>query len=138
MGEPAVALHDRLELPELPGRWTQQSWMAFALCKGRTNLFFPPLAERPQARVRREAKARAVCEECPVLEPCRRFARIHREYGFWGGESEEDRTDAGYAVPSPIGGRAKRRREQLAREQAERHAAEAAAGGGDEREAQAS
>lgn len=88
--------------------------MAHAACKGQTQLFFPPLAERPQARVRREARAAQVCAECPVLAPCRLFARLHREYGFWGGESEQERGDAGYPVPAPIGGRARRRREQLA------------------------
>jgi WhiB family transcriptional regulator, redox-sensing transcriptional regulator len=91
-------------------RWARQSWMSYARCKGERHLFFPPLAERPQARLRREARARLVCEACPVQSPCRLFARVHREYGFWGGESEEDRGDAGYPVPSPIGGRARKRR----------------------------
>jgi len=98
----------------LPPRWTQQAWMAHAACRGQTALFFPPLAERPQARARREAKAEAICLECPVMRQCRLFARLHREYGYWGAESEEERAAAGYAVPSPIGGRARRRREQTA------------------------
>jgi len=91
-------------------RWVRQTWMDRAACRGHLHLFFPPLAERPQARARREAKAATVCEGCPVLAPCRLFARLHREYGFWGGESEEQRGDAGYPVPSPIGGRARKRR----------------------------
>ena len=32
-------------------------WREHAVCKGRTRLFFPPKAERPQARARREAQA---------------------------------------------------------------------------------
>jgi WhiB family redox-sensing transcriptional regulator len=79
--------------------------MDLAACHGRTELFFAPRAERPQARVRREAKARAVCLGCPVLAECRWYARRHREYGFWGAESEEERSAAGYPVPSPVGGR---------------------------------
>jgi WhiB family transcriptional regulator, redox-sensing transcriptional regulator len=87
---------------------TDERWMAFAACRGRGHLFFPPLAERPQARVKREARARALCDICPVQAPCKLYARVHREYGFWGGESEEGRTVAGYAVPNPIGGRRRR------------------------------
>jgi WhiB family redox-sensing transcriptional regulator len=87
----------------LPPRWAQQDWMARGSCHGHTSVFFPPYAERPQARARREAQARLVCQSCPVLETCRDYAREHREYGFWGGESEDDRALAGYAVPWPIG-----------------------------------
>jgi WhiB family transcriptional regulator, redox-sensing transcriptional regulator len=94
-------------LATLP-RWTQQAWMDFAACRGRSKLFFPPLAERPQARVKREAKAQAICDTCPVQAPCRTYAREHREYGYWGGESEEQRTQAGFSVPNPIGGRRRR------------------------------
>jgi hypothetical protein len=43
------------------------SWMGQGACSGKTNLFFPPRAERPQARVRREAQARIVCQACPVM-----------------------------------------------------------------------
>jgi WhiB family transcriptional regulator, redox-sensing transcriptional regulator len=92
----------------LPPRWTQQEWMEQALCHGRTGMFFAPHAERPQARVRREAKARQVCQACPVIFECRRYARVHLEYGFWGGESEEERASAGFSVPAPVGGRARR------------------------------
>lgn len=94
-------------------RWAQQDWMSLGSCQGRTEIFFAPHAERPQARVRREGQARLICDECPSLEPCRTYARMHREYGFWGGESEEDRAAAGYAVPWPIGA-ARRRPSSLA------------------------
>ncbi|MGH7394781.1 MAG: WhiB family transcriptional regulator [Candidatus Methylomirabilales bacterium] len=78
-------------------------WQAEALCNGQTDLFFAPSGERPEARARREAKARQVCIVCPVLDVCRAWARQHREYGFWGGESEEDRAQAGYRVDMPVG-----------------------------------
>lgn len=74
------------------------AWMAVGSCRGHTDLFFAPHAERPQARLRREAKARLLCQGCPSLEPCRSWARAQREYGFWGGESEEERFRAGYDV----------------------------------------
>jgi WhiB family transcriptional regulator, redox-sensing transcriptional regulator len=82
-------------------------WMNEAACRGKTHLFFPPRAERPQARVRREALARQVCLACPVMETCRDWARDNREYGFWGGESEEERHLAGFTVAAPIGIRAR-------------------------------
>lgn len=83
-------------------------WRESAACKTSTRLFFPKKAERPQARERREAKAKRLCDACPVVEPCREFARTNREYGFWAGESEEDRHLLGYTVSAPIGIRARR------------------------------
>lgn len=85
---------------------TDDAWMFDAACSGLTDVFFPPLAERPQSRLRREAMARTVCSGCRVLETCRTFAREHHEYGFWGGESEEERHSAGYHLIAPIGVRA--------------------------------
>ncbi|MCZ7528096.1 MAG: WhiB family transcriptional regulator [Acidimicrobiia bacterium] len=79
------------------------TWMSRAVCRGESVLFFAPPGERPEARILRESKARAVCEQCPVLEPCRHWAREQREYGFWGGESEEERAAAGYRVDMPVG-----------------------------------
>ena len=82
-------------------------WQEYAACKGRTPLFFPPKAERPQARARREAKAQKLCDSCPVQTPCQVHARANHEYGYWGGESEEDRHLAGFTVSAPIGVRAR-------------------------------
>jgi WhiB family transcriptional regulator, redox-sensing transcriptional regulator len=82
-------------------------WMSAALCKGRSNLFFPPRAERPQARARREANARQLCMKCDVRDRCQEFARQNHEYGYWGAESEEDRHLAGFTVAAPIGVRAR-------------------------------
>ncbi|MFZ4718239.1 MAG: WhiB family transcriptional regulator [Ilumatobacteraceae bacterium] len=86
---------------------TDGDWMESANCKGNTPLFFPPKAERPQARARREARARRLCMSCSVLDQCREFARNNHEYGFWAGESEEDRHLAGFTVSAPIGVRAR-------------------------------
>lgn len=78
-------------------------WQPAASCAGQTNLFFAPPGERPEARARREARAVQICMVCPVLDPCRDWARANREYGFWGGESEEQRAAAGYRVDTPVG-----------------------------------
>ena len=80
-------------------------WMPVGSCRGKSDLFFAPFAERPEARVRREAQARTICAQCPALLPCRRYARDNRELGFWGGESEAERAAAGFAPTTPIIGR---------------------------------
>ena len=86
---------------------TDDDWMIYAACKGLTHLFFPTPAERPQARERREATAREVCASCTVRTTCRDFARGQHEYGFWGGESEDERHAAGFRLIAPIGVRAR-------------------------------
>ncbi len=84
-----------------------ERWMREAACRGLSHLFFPPPAERPQARDRREALARTICGTCVVQAVCQEFARSNHEYGFWGGESEDERHAAGYRLIAPIGVRAK-------------------------------
>ena len=86
---------------------TEDDWMRDGACRGLTHLFFPPAAERPQARERREAGAREVCAGCTVRLDCMAFARDHHEYGFWGGESEDERHAAGFRLIAPIGVRAR-------------------------------
>jgi WhiB family transcriptional regulator, redox-sensing transcriptional regulator len=86
---------------------TEDRWMGEAACKGLTHLFFALPAERPQARDRREALARRVCASCTVRSTCRSYARTNHEYGFWGGESEDERHAAGFRLIAPIGVRAR-------------------------------
>jgi WhiB family redox-sensing transcriptional regulator len=72
------------------------SWFDKAACKNRTDLFFPLYNERPQARVKREAKALSICSQCPVAIECRAYARDNLEYGIWGNETEDQRAKLGY------------------------------------------
>ena len=52
---------------------------AKARCIGQTGLFFD---DRPS----QIAKAKAICEDCPIKRPCLKFALEHREaWGIWGG-----------------------------------------------------
>ena len=85
----------------------EEAWMHDAACKGLTYLFFPSSAERPQARERRETMARHVCSTCAVRDQCRQFARGNHEYGFWGGDTVDERHAAGYRLIAPIGVRAR-------------------------------
>ena len=78
------------------------AWMDRGRCRGSTEFYFAPHAERPGARMRREAQARAICKTCAVLKECRDYARANRELGFWGGESESERAEAGFAPTTPV------------------------------------
>lgn len=98
---------DQLTLESLRALAQLTKWREQSKCSGRHRLFFAPNSERPQARIRREAKANTLCKCCPVQIDCREFARTNHEYGFWGGENEEQRHLAGYKVIAPIGIRAK-------------------------------
>lgn len=94
----------RGQRPQLgPATCVFPPWVGGAACRGRGSLFFGTAGERPKARHEREAQARLVCQTCPVVQTCRRWAREQREYGFWGGETEEERVAAGYPVAMPIG-----------------------------------
>jgi WhiB family redox-sensing transcriptional regulator len=68
--------------------------MEVASCKGQTHHFFAPHGEQADAREAREAVAAVICAGCEVLVVCRRYARLHRELGFWGGENDEQRVMA--------------------------------------------
>lgn len=84
-------------------------WSRRAACLGKTALFFEPPSERADARLLRELKASMICAVCPVMMPCRAWAREHGEYGYWGGESEEARAAAGYRTRMPRAVRQTRR-----------------------------
>ena len=84
-------------------------WMSQGACKGSHPSVLPPLPpSAPRRSERRESAAEAVCASCQVRSDCMVFAREHHEYGFWGGESEDERHAAGYRLIAPIGVRAPR------------------------------
>ncbi|RYE39244.1 MAG: WhiB family transcriptional regulator [Hyphomicrobiales bacterium] len=68
-------------------------WRVRAACRGaELSVFFSPDGERRGARDRREARARQICQACPVLVRCRDHALTAGEsYGVWGGMTESDR-----------------------------------------------
>lgn len=71
-------------------------WQTRALCRGNhAHLFFPPNTfERKEERERRESRAKAICNVCPVQLECRDYALAIREpYGIWGGLTEADRRE---------------------------------------------
>jgi WhiB family transcriptional regulator, redox-sensing transcriptional regulator len=68
-------------------------WQLEGSCRGMDSAaFFHPDGERGPARARREARAKAICQACPVLKLCREHAlAVHEPYGIWGGLSESER-----------------------------------------------
>lgn len=75
------------------------SWWKAAYCLGAdVETFFPP--SRDHAAVQR---ALAICAQCPVRLPCRRYALNHPErHGIWGGLTEETRETLIRLGPTPV------------------------------------
>ena len=69
------------------------AWMAHAACKGHDlSLFYHPDTPGDLTAALREAKAKAVCHTCPVINDCLSYAEAtHELYGVWGGLSERER-----------------------------------------------
>lgn len=64
----------------------EEEWIDDALCSQTDpEIFFP---ERGQPTT---AVAKAICEECPVKEPCLKFAMLNDESGIWGGLTKSER-----------------------------------------------
>ncbi len=82
------------DLRRLPGPIAEiWDWQLRGACRGLdSGQFFHPDGERGPSRVRREAKAKNLCAECPVREECAAHALTVREpYGVWGGFTEAER-----------------------------------------------
>ena len=48
--------------------------------------------ERKEQKEYREARAKAICAQCSVREPCLEMAiRIREQHGIWGGLNEVER-----------------------------------------------
>ena len=62
------------------------SWRQRAACRGvEPDIFYPVSDEEAE-------EAKAICEECPVRQPCLEYAIANREKdGVWGGATERER-----------------------------------------------
>ncbi|MFE7422053.1 WhiB family transcriptional regulator [Rhodococcus sp. NPDC057529] len=90
---PDPARTDHLPDPVAAGGLLTATWAERAACRNVTRaVFFSPDGERGGDRTRREAEAKRICADCPVLGQCRDYALAAAEpYGTWGGMSETDR-----------------------------------------------
>lgn len=69
-------------------------WQEHAACRGPMGAVFypPPFTERKRDRREREARAKEICQSCPVQLECREHSISEREqHGVWGGLSERER-----------------------------------------------
>lgn len=66
-------------------RWPPTKWHATIPCHGKTELFFGPAGERPEAHRKRVAKARELCMTCQHRTACDQLASRHDETGVWAG-----------------------------------------------------
>lgn len=79
----------------MAGRMTLAvNWQERAACRGpQAAAFFPPShLERKDEREAREDRAKAICDSCPVRNPCLDYAmEIKEPHGIWGGLNELER-----------------------------------------------
>jgi WhiB family transcriptional regulator, redox-sensing transcriptional regulator len=68
-------------------------WQDQAACRQYDNvLFFGEEGESELEKQAREARAKSVCQRCPVSEPCLEFAmETNQKYGIWGGLTDKER-----------------------------------------------
>ncbi len=68
------------------------AWMVHAACRGLpTEAFFPPPGYRGRHERSRGRDALAVCEGCPVQEPCASYAREEGLEGIFGASTTSER-----------------------------------------------
>ena len=75
----------------------EDMWQLRAACRGPNHAIFfpPPRLERREEKRRREARAKEICQACPVCVPCRDYALdIREQHGIWGGMTESERRQA--------------------------------------------
>ena len=62
------------------------AWRQRSACRGvDPDIFYPATDEEA-------GEAKAICEQCPVREPCLEYALANRERdGVWGGATERER-----------------------------------------------
>jgi WhiB family transcriptional regulator, redox-sensing transcriptional regulator len=78
----------------LSAQTTENLWQDKAACRGpQSSVFFPPSHfERKDEKELRETRAKEICDQCSVRQPCLEFAlRIREPHGIWGGLNEVER-----------------------------------------------
>ena len=68
-------------------------WQVKAACRGMSvNLFFELDSMRGAPKRAHEARAKAVCATCPVIEQClERAMKVGEPSGIWGGLTADER-----------------------------------------------
>lgn len=59
-------------------------------CKGHADLFFFNIPY-DKMELEKERKAKALCNQCPVIDACLTYSLHYEEFGLWGGMTERQR-----------------------------------------------
>jgi WhiB family redox-sensing transcriptional regulator len=73
---------------------SEEDWQPRAACRGpQAVVFFPPSHfERKDEKFEREIRAKEICAQCSVRQPCLEYAlSIKEPHGIWGGLNEIER-----------------------------------------------
>lgn len=77
------------DITRIDERW---AWADQGMCRDVPDLFYNSEDEPKSLRRRKEAAAKKLCGQCPVLAECAAHAEENRElYGVWGGMTEAER-----------------------------------------------
>jgi|EndMetStandDraft_3_1072993.scaffolds.fasta_scaffold511670_2 hypothetical protein len=93
--------------PSLPQPVAEQwDWQLHGSCRHEDPLlFYPPTSARGRSLAAMEARAKAICTDCPVLHTCRDYAMEAAEpHGIWGATTSKERALAGASLdigPAP-------------------------------------
>ncbi|MFV8165237.1 WhiB family transcriptional regulator [Mycobacterium sp. 134] len=70
-------------------------WRSRSSCRDvDPTVFYGPDRERAAARRQRVARAKAICQSCPVRRAClRQSLRFSEPHGVWGGLTADERSD---------------------------------------------
>ncbi|MEV0674853.1 WhiB family transcriptional regulator [Mycobacterium sp. NPDC050441] len=81
----------RLPIPES----ASPDWRSQGNCRDVDPMvFYGPDRERAAARRRRVARAKAICQSCPVQRAClKQSLRFPERHGVWGGLTADERGD---------------------------------------------
>jgi len=81
-----------MPLDPRPNQW---DWQQRGLCREvDSEVFFYEDQERGDNKADRIAKARAICNACPVTKECFDFSiRTSQSHGMWGGLTEDERRE---------------------------------------------
>ncbi len=92
-GGPATAPSPDVALGTSQGTWRDRA----ACLDADPDLFFPVGTTGPA--LRQVAEAKAICQACPVREPCLAWALGQGILGVWGGTTEDERRAIRGAAP---------------------------------------
>lgn len=85
---------------DLLGHLLPGEWGGHPACAEHDPELWHPVSERSTVQI---ARAKSICQGCPIQASCLRHATHHAETGIWGGLTESERARAVRTRPAPEG-----------------------------------